>query len=93
MSKTSIGFSAGLKLHGNINRILEMTPHLGDNAISGHFKDNGIDVSPQFVREIRLNVEAFSSKALPKKTMIAAIKAVQKDKEQFDSDDSSVSVF
>jgi len=82
MSKTSIGISAGIKLRGNINRILEMVPHMGDNAISGHFKDEHIEVSPQFVREIRLGVTELSRKALPEKKVKAAIKAVQKDKQQ-----------
>jgi hypothetical protein len=75
-----INFSGQLKLSGNINRILEMSNGgLGDNAISGHFKDKKINVSPQFVREIRIGALEASKKALPKKVAKQAILAVNKD--------------
>jgi len=78
MSK--IGYSGSKKLKGNIERVLEMSPELGDNAISGVFKDDGIEISPQFVREIRLGAVLLSKKALPKLSAKKAIAAVKKDK-------------
>ena len=79
MSKISFGNS--FKLRGNINRTLEMIDGgLGDNAISGVFKDEKIEISPQFVREIRLGAQNASKKALPKKVAKKAIKGVYKDK-------------
>ncbi|HCE1932522.1 hypothetical protein R7M92_20985 [Vibrio sp. Vb2880] len=79
MSK--VGFSGGIKLHGNINRILEMSQGgMGDNAISGHFKDEGVNISPQFVRSIRTEVHEASKKAVTKASAKKAIKASQKDR-------------
>ncbi|EMI7479067.1 hypothetical protein RNA47_002771 [Morganella morganii] len=78
----SLGVSRGLKMHGNVNRILEMVEGgAGDNAISGHFKDEGVNISPEFVRSIRTEVEEFSKKAVPKKSTQTAIQAIQTDKQ------------
>ena len=75
-----IGFSGKLKLTGNIDRILEMSSEgIGDNAISGHFIDNNIDISPQFVREVRIGAHNASKKALPKKEARKAINVIKRD--------------
>ncbi len=37
-----------LTVIGNVNRIAEMVGHAGDNAISGHFQDQGVKISPEF---------------------------------------------
>ncbi len=79
MSK--IGISKGIKLRGNVNRVLEMVEGgAGDNAIVGHFKDEGVDISPQFVRVIRTEIDEFTKKAVSKKSTKKAIKAIQTDK-------------
>ncbi len=84
MSK--IGYSNSRKLKGNIERILEMVDgNLGDNTISGVFKDENIRISPQFVREIRIGVIDASRKALPKKTASKAIKGVKNDMEEIEN--------
>ena len=81
-----IGFSGKLKLSGNIDRILNMAGEgLGDNAISGHFQDNNINISPLFVREIRIGAHDASKKALPKKVEKKAIKAIKNDKKKHGS--------
>jgi hypothetical protein len=78
---TKIGISAGIKLRGNVNRILEMVEGgAGDNAIVGHFKDEGVNISLQFVRCIRTEVEEFTKKAIPKKTTKKAIEAIEIDR-------------
>lgn len=75
-----VGFSSGIKLHGNINRILEMTPHMEDNAISGYFKDEGITISPETVRAIRTEIVGeFANKAVSKKGVKKAIDAIKND--------------
>jgi hypothetical protein len=76
-----IGISAGIKLRGNVNRILEMVEGgAGDNAIVGHFKDEGVNISVQLVRCIRTEVEEFTKKAIPKKTTKKAIETIQIDR-------------
>ena len=77
MKKTHVGKT--LTIVGNINRIAEMVPHAGDNAISGHFKDQGVDISPEFVRAIRTEFNAFEKKAVSAKATKEAIQILQKD--------------
>lgn len=77
MKKTHIGKT--LTIVGNINRIAEMVPHAGDNAISGHFKDQGVDISPEFVRAIRTEFNTFEKKAVSAKATKEAIQTLQKD--------------
>ncbi len=89
--ENKIGFSGGLKVHGNINRILEMcNGGLGDNLISAHFKDQGVDISVQFVRSIRTEITSFSSKAISKKSTSSAIKGVAKDRSDFDQNSNQL---
>lgn len=84
MSK--IGYSNSRKLKGNIERILEMVDgSLGDNTISGVFKDENINISSQFVREIRIGAVDASRKALSKKIASNAIKGVKPDKERIEN--------
>ena len=55
------------KLAGNCDRITEFSEAgYGPNAISGIFKDNGINISPDHVRAIQASMEALTSKGLPK---------------------------
>ncbi len=76
----NINISQGLKLRGNVKRVLEMAEGgLGDNAIVGHFKDEGVEISPQFVRCIRTEVGEFTRKAISKKSTRKAITALQSD--------------
>lgn len=77
MKKTHVGKT--LTIVGNINRIAEMVPHAGDNAISGHFKDQGVDISPEFVRAIRTEFNTFEKKAVSAKATKKAIQTFQKD--------------
>lgn len=79
MKKTNIG--KALTIIGNVNRIAEMVPHAGDNAISGHFKDEGVNISPEFVRAVRLEFNEFQSKAVSAKATKNAISALKNDKE------------
>ncbi len=76
-----LGICQGIKVRGNINRVLEMIEGgAGDNAISGHFKDEGVNISSQFVRGVRLEIDEFSRKAVSKKSTQKAIKAINGDK-------------
>jgi len=91
MEKDNIGFSQGLKSHGNINRILEMARNnLGDNLISAHFKDEGVNISPQFVKAIRTEIHEFSRKAVSKKSTKTAIKGINADRDNKDSTSNHV---
>lgn len=73
---TKLGIAGSIKLTGNVNRINEMSEAgMGDNAISDHFKDQGVNVSPTFVREIRTSCKEASKKAVSKKSVKTAIKA------------------
>lgn len=65
-----------LKLAGNYDRIAELSAAgYGPNAISGIFKDNGINLSPDYVRAIMENPEALTSKGLPKSVCKQLIKS------------------
>ncbi|MGZ5607484.1 MAG: hypothetical protein ACXWFI_05800 [Methylobacter sp.] len=80
MAKT-IGIRNGITLHGNVNRILEMAQGgMGDNAISGHFLDHGVKISPQTVRAIRTEAQELAKKPISKKSTQNAIKATQANK-------------
>jgi hypothetical protein len=80
-----LGISKGIKVRANINRILEMVDGgAGDNAISGHFKDEGVAISPQFIKAIRTEIDEFTKKAISKSSTKRAIKVIQKDQETAD---------
>lgn len=68
------------KTAGNIDRITELSDAgFGHHAISGIFKDDGINISPEFVFEIQNGAEELSKKGLPKavcKKLIASQKEV-----------------
>lgn len=71
-----LGMARSIKLTGNVNRIIEMSDAgMGDNAISGHFKDQKVDISPEFVRAIRTEVSEATKKGVSKKSVNIAIKA------------------
>lgn len=81
-----------LTVIGNVNRIAEMVDHAGDNAIAGHFQDQGVKITPEFVRAIRTEMDEFSKKAVSKESTAKVIKAVRKDKssqENIDAEPSS----
>lgn len=76
-----LGVSRGIKLRANVNRILEMVEGgAGDNAIVGHFKDEGVNISNVLVRSIRTEVDEFTRVAIPKKSTKRAMEAIQADK-------------
>jgi hypothetical protein len=71
-----IGIAGSIKLIGNVNRIIEMSDAgMGDNAISGHFKDQKVDISPEFVRAIRTEVSEATKKGVSKKSVNTVIQA------------------
>ncbi len=82
MSSSKIGFSRGIKLKGNINRILEMVAGgMGDHAIAGHFKDEEVEITSQCVRIIRTEMSELTRKAVTKASTSQAIKAANHDKD------------
>lgn len=84
----SIGFSRGVKLKGNVNRILDMhEAGLGCNAIVGHFKDEGVNISHECVNVVIDEVHELSRKAVTKRSTKKAIKAIQEDKRNGFNDD------
>ena len=78
MKQIKIG--KALTVIGNVNRIAEMVDHAGDNAIAGHFQDQGVNISPEFVRAIRTEMDEFSKKAVSKESTSKVIQSIQRDK-------------
>lgn len=67
-----------LKVHGNINRIIEMTEGgVGKHGISGTFRDEGIELTPESVQGITDSLDELGRKALPKSRSRSAIRAAK----------------
>lgn len=64
-----------IKLHGNMNRIIEMDAEgVGANAIAGIFQDFGMDINANDVRSaLKFNAQ-LTKKVLPKKAAKNLIK-------------------
>jgi len=77
MEKVKLGNA--LIILGNINRIAEMTEVCGDNAISGHFQDQNVNISPEFVRAIRTELHEFKKKSVSKAETKKVIQSIKDD--------------